>query len=69
MTKTSAASELEEADVVDFVGEFLAKIGMGDADEEFGSLPKRLTVEVDGPEFGDDVVDVASGGDYARAFA
>ena len=27
-----AISELEEADVVDFVGEFLAEIGMGDAD-------------------------------------
>ncbi len=69
MTKTSAASELEEADVVDFVGEFFPKIGMGDADEELGSLSERLAVEIDGAEFGDDVVDVAAGGDYARAFA
>lgn len=55
--------------MVDSVGEFFAKIGMGDADEEFGSLSERFAVQVDGSEFGDDVVDVASGGDYARAFA
>ena len=40
-------------------------VRMGDANDEFGPLLKRLAVQVHGSVFSDKVVDVGTGCDYA----
>jgi len=49
----SASTHDEVPDIRRRLSQFLAEVGMGDGDESFSSLPKRLSMQIHRTEFGE----------------